>query len=123
LLVDQTAVPFLSGGSDFSSGPSCLEMQYQVSSSQIEQASQIELLIDGSLRMSPPPGDPDVACQTARAKLMEEYPGLNFHCHFSMAGYFTNLQMPSGLTQEQAEAKVVDTIEEAIYGPWQLTLK
>ena len=123
LLVDQKPVPFLSGSSDFASGPGCMEVMYQVSSSQIEQASHIALLIDSSLRMSPPPGDPDAACESARLILMVQDPGLDFQCHFSMAGYYTNLQLPAGITQEQANTLIMDTIEGAIYGPWTLTIK
>ncbi|MCX6055389.1 MAG: NBR1-Ig-like domain-containing protein [Chloroflexi bacterium] len=123
LLIDQKPAPFLTGGSDFPSGPGCIEMQYQVSSAEIEQAQQIVLSIDGSLRMTPPPGDPDTACQNARSALRAQYPSLDFQCHFSMGGYYTNLQLPDEMTQEQANALIVDTIEGAIYGPWALTLK
>jgi hypothetical protein len=100
-----------------------MEMQYQVSSTEIEQAQHISLFIDGNLRMSPPPGDPDVACQTARLNLVAQHPGLDFQCHFSMAGYYTKLHLPTGMTQEQANTLIVDTIEGAIYGPWTLTIK
>jgi len=123
LLIDQVPAPFLSGGSDFPSGPGCISASYQVSADQIAQAQHVTLLIDGSLRMSPPPGDPDAACQAARTTLMAQYPGLDFQCHFSMAGYVTQIQPPDGMTQEQAQILITDTIEGAIYGPWTLTIK
>ena len=123
LLIDQKSAPFLTGSSNFAGGPGCMEMQYQLSSTEIEQAQHISLFIDGSLRMSPPPGDPDVACQTARLNLMAQHPGLDFQCHFCMAGYYTNLHLPTGMTREQANTLIVDTIEGAIYGPWTLTIK
>ncbi len=123
LLVDQNPVAFASGGSDFANGLGCMEMEYQVSSEAIEQAQHVSLLIDGSLRMSPPAGDPDVACQTARGHLIAQYPGLDFTCKFTAAGYITNLQVPDGMTREHANALILDTIEGAIYGPWILPIK
>jgi Ig-like domain from next to BRCA1 gene len=123
LLVDGSPAPFLTGGSDFSSGAECMQMTYQVGAAGVEQAQHIVLSIDGSLRMSPPPGDPDTACQAARLNLVAQHPGLDFQCHFSMAGYYTNLQLPADLTREQANQLITDTIEGAIYGPWTLTIK
>ena len=123
LLIDQKPAPFLTGGSNFASGPGCLEMKYQVSSAEIDQAQQIMLLIDGSLRMSPPSGDPNVACQTARLNLVAQYPGLDFQCAFSMAGYYTNLQLPAGMDTTKAQQIITDDIEGAIYGPWILNIR
>ncbi len=121
LLVDQKPALFLDGGTIPPWG--CLEMRYQVSAEELEQAKNITLSIDTALRMSPPPGDPDAACQTSKAGLIANYPGLDFQCHFSMAGYFTNLQLPSGMTREQADRIITDTIEGAIYGPWILKIR
>ena len=123
LLIDQKPAPFLTGGSNFISGPGCLEMKYQVSAAEIEQAHRITLLIDGSLRMSPPPGDPNVACQAARLNLVAQYPGLDFQCAFSMAGYYTNLQLPAGMDTTKAQQIITDDIEGAIYGPWILNIR
>jgi hypothetical protein len=123
LLIDQKAAPFLTGGSDFANGDGCMQTTYQAGAAKIEQAEHIVLSIDGSLRMSPPPGDPNVACQAARLNLVAQHPGLDFQCHFSMAGYYTNLQLPADMTREQADQLITDTIEGAIYGPWILTLK
>ncbi|MGD0708532.1 MAG: NBR1-Ig-like domain-containing protein [Anaerolineaceae bacterium] len=123
LLIDQKAAPFLTGGSDFANGAGCMQTTYQAGAAEIEQAQHIVLSIDGSLRMSPPPGDPNVACQAARLNLVAQHPGLDFQCHFSMAGYYTNLQLPADMTREQADQLITDAIEGAIYGPWLLTLK
>lgn len=121
LLVDQKPAPFLDGGTIQPWG--CYEMKYQISAAQIEQAQQITLLIDTALRMSPPPGDPDTACQFSRPDLLAKYPGLDFQCHFSMAGYYTNLRLPDRMMREQAQQIITDAIEGAIYGPWVLTIK
>jgi len=121
LLIDQKPVPFLDGGSTEPWG--CYEMRYQVSEIEIDQARTIALLIDTSLRMSPPPGDPDTACQAARANLVAQHPGLDFKCQFSMAGYATDLQAPPGMTLEQANQLITDTIEGAIFGPWVLNIR
>lgn len=121
LLIDQKPAPFLDGGTIPPWG--CYKMKYQIDAAEIEQAQHITLLIDTTLRMEPPPGDPDVACQSARPNLVAKYPGLDFQCHFSMAGYYTNLQLPDGMTREQAQQIIFDAIEGAIYGPWALTIK
>ncbi len=121
LLVDQKIAPFLSGGSIEPWG--CLEMRYQVDAAAIEQAQQIVLRIDASIRTAPPHGDPNVACETALQTLIAQYPGLDFACHFSMAGYYTSLTLPQGMTREQADRLIRDTIEDAIYGPWVLTIR
>ena len=121
LFIDQKPVPFLDGGSVPPWG--CYYMKYQVGAAQTEQAQHITLSIDTSLRMSPPPGDPDAACQSARTNLVAQYPGLDFQCSFSMAGYFINLKLPSGMTKEKNQQIITDAIEGAIYGPWLLTIK
>ena len=66
---------------------------------------------------------PDEDCQAARAGLVAKYPGLDFQCRFSMAGYYTDLQLPGGMTRAQAQQIIVDAIEGAIHGPWVLTIK
>jgi hypothetical protein len=97
-------------------------MKYQVSATQIEQAEHIVLSIDTALRIAPPPGDPNDACQSARPGLIATYPGLDFQCNYSMAGYYTNLHLPGGMTPEQARRIIIDAIEGAIYGPWLLEI-
>jgi len=123
LLIDQTPAPFITGSSDFSKGLGCYEMEYQVGAAQIEQAHHVALSIDDIRMMGGPIGDPNVACEAARTKLRQQYPGLDFQCHFSMAGYYTNLQLPTGMTETQAQKIIFDTIEGAIYGPWVLNIK
>jgi len=123
LLIDQMPAPFLGGGAHFSSGLGCEEMKYQVGTAQIEQAHHVALSIDDIRMMGGPIGDPNVACEAARTKLRQQYPGLDFQCHFSMAGYYTNLQLPTGMTETQAQKIIFDTIEGAIYGPWVLNIK
>ena len=122
LLIDQKSAPFLSGGSDYPSGDGCAYMKYQVGAAEIGQAQHVTYVID-ALRMGVPPGDPDAACESARLILMAQYPRLDFQCHFSMAGFYTNLQLPADMTFDQADKIIMDAIQAAIYGPWILTLK
>ncbi len=121
LLIDQKPAAFIQGGS--SSPWNCMFMVYQASAAEIEQAEQITLAINASLRMSPPQGDPNLACESARQNLIAQYAGLDFQCQFSMAGYYTHLSIPNGLTREETDQIIKDTIEGAIYGPWVLTIK
>lgn len=121
LLIDQKPAPFLSGGT--TSSWRCYEMTYQIIAAELDQAQHITLSIDTSLRMSPPPGDPDIACQSVRPMLMAQYPRLDFKCSFSMAGYYTDLQLPEGMAREKARQIITDAIEGAIYGPWIVVIK
>lgn len=121
LHIDQKTAPFLEGGS--SEPWNCIRLVYQAGATEIEQAERVILDISASVRMSPPKGDPNEACEAARLHLMGLYPGLDFQCNFSMAGYYTNLKLPSGLKREDAQQIIIDAIEGAIYGPWTLVLK
>jgi hypothetical protein len=123
LLIDQMPAPFLGGGAHFSSGLGCEEMKYQVGTAQIEQAHHVTLFMDDIRMMGGPIGNWNVACEVARSKLKQQHPGLDFQCHISMAGYYTNLQLPAGITQDQADTLIRATIEGAIYGPWVLDIK
>ena len=93
-------------------------MKYQTSDTEIRQAQHITLFMDNIRMLGGPPGDPNEACQAARLDLIAKYPGLDFQCHFSGAGYYTNLQLPAEMTDTQAQEIIFDTIEGAIYGPW-----
>ncbi len=121
LLIDHLPTPLLDGGTVLPWG--CYEFMYQVSAAELNKAQSVTLFIDSSLRMSPPPGDPDAACEMARINLMAHYPGLDFQCRFSMAGYYTNLKLPKGMNSEEAKRVITDAIEGAIYGPWILTIR
>jgi len=121
LLVDQQPAPFLGGGTISPWG--CYEFEYQIGAAELERAQGITLSIQGSLRMSPPPGSPDAACNSARSNLLAQYPGLDFQCRFSIAGYHTNLKLPAGMTTEQAGQIIMDAVEGAIYGPWVLKIR
>jgi hypothetical protein len=81
------------------------------------------MFVIDALRMDSPPGDPDASCQIARSTLVTQYPGLNFSCNFSMAGFYTDLQIPNGMSRNQADTIIMDAIQGAIYGPWTLILK
>lgn len=121
LLIDHLPAPLLDGGTVLPWG--CYEFRYQVSAVELNKAQLVTLFIDSSLRMSPPPGDPDTACELARINLMAQYSGLDFQCRFSMAGYYTNLKLPMGMNSEQTKQVITDAIEGAIYGPWVLTIR
>ncbi len=122
LLIDQKPAPFLEGGSNFPMGDGCAYMQYQVGDSEISQAQEILFRFD-QLRMELPPGNPNDACEATRSALITQYPDIDFKCDFSMAGYYTNLQTPTGIGYDQANQLIVDLIEGAIYGPWILKIK
>jgi hypothetical protein len=48
---------------------------------------------------------------------------MDYLCNFSHGGTYTNLILPAGITSAQAERIITDTIEEAINGPWILSIK
>lgn len=58
-------------------------------------------------------------CETARTTLQAVYPGLDFKCAKPNSGlWYTNLVLPSGMTEEQADQLIMDAMSNAIYGPW-----
>jgi hypothetical protein len=119
LIVDQQTFN-LSGGTS-TSPHGCYEFEYPLGAGEFNQAKRIVLSID-NVRVSPA-RYPDQDCQSARPGLIAQYPGLDFQCNFSMAGYYTNLQLPTGMTREQAQQIIADAVEGAIYGPWRLTIR
>ncbi len=119
LKIDQKTV-LASGGGSLNSG--CFEFEFPVSAAELGQAQHVAVSIE-QVRMLGGDPNPNAACQSARLNLMAQYPGLDFECQFSMAGYYTNLQLPAGMTATQAQQIIFDAIEGAIYGPWTLTIK
>jgi hypothetical protein len=119
LIADQQTFNLSSGTSTSPHG--CYEFEYPLGAAEFNQAKHIVLSID-NVRVSPA-RYPDEDCQSARPRLVAQYPGLDFQCNFSMAGYYTNLQLPAGMTREQAQQIITDAIEGAIYGPWTLAIR
>ena len=119
LVVNQQSVIASSGGT---LDVGCFEFAFPVTETQMSQAKDVAVSI-GQVRTLGGVNDPQGACETARPNPVAQYPGLDFQCHFSMAGYYTDLQVPTGMTTEQAKQMVVDAIEGTIYGPWVLTIK
>ena len=119
LIVEQKTFQISTGSS--SSPHGCYQFEYPVSATEISQAEHISLSID-NVRVSPA-RYPHEDCQSARVSLIIQYPGLDFQCSFSMAGYYTSLQLPTGMTREQADQIITDAVEGAIYGPWTLTIR
>jgi hypothetical protein len=119
LKVDQQTINLSSGTSTNPHG--CYEFEYPLGAAEFNQAKRIVLSID-NVRVSPA-RYPDEDCQSARPRLIVQYPGLDFQCNFSMAGYYSNLQLPNGMTKEQAKQIIVDAVESAIYGPWTLAIR
>lgn len=119
LILDQQTISAFAGGS---LGVGCFEFEFPVTATQIQGAASIAVSI-AQVRIIGGPNDPNGTCQAVRPNLMAQYPGLDFQCQFSMAGYYTNLQVPAGMTTEQAKQVIFDAIEGAINGPWLLTVR
>lgn len=119
LIVDQQIFNLLSGTSTSPHG--CYEFEYPLGAAEFSEAETIVLSID-NVRVSPA-RSPEADCQTAKPGLIAQYPGLDFQCNFSLAGYYTNLQLPAGMKREQAQQIITDAVEGAIYGPWTLTIR
>jgi len=119
ILIDQQTTLASTGGTV---DTGCFEFEFPDNETQITQAKSVNVSIE-QVRILGGVIDPQGSCSSARLNLMAQYPGLDFQCHFSMAGYYTNLQLPAGMTREQANTLIVDTIEGAIYGPWTLIIK
>lgn len=117
LVVDQKTTLASSGGS---LTPGCFEFDFPISAAQIMKAQQVSISIDNVRILG---GASDADCEAARSKLKQQHPGLDFQCDLSSGLYYTHLQLPAGMTQDEANTLIVDTIEGAIYGPWTLTIK
>jgi hypothetical protein len=58
-------------------------------------------------------------CARAKQQLAPLYPVLDFTC--GPAGFFySNLILPAGMNQSEANKILMDALEQAIYGPWEL---
>jgi hypothetical protein len=119
LYLDGIPAPYTGGGT-FSTRD-CEKHNYSIGRAQVESASEIIFGREGAFRWKTQ--DENAECEKAKSSLTQSYPGLNFICNFSMAGYFTNLTVPNSLTPEQANTLIVDTIEQAVYGPWIIRIK
>lgn len=119
LLIDGQAF-LASAGSSLETG--CFEFEFPVTETQISQVQTVAISI-AQVRILGGVNDSQGACVNARASLMAQYPGLDFQCNFTAAGYYTALQLPTGMTASQADVIIVDTIEGAINGPWVLKVK
>ncbi len=102
--------------------PGCYVLTFPAAPAEVQAARAIRLVI-GQIRILGGPPNPNEACEQARTTLQARYPGLDFTCQFSMAGYYVNLRLPAGMTREQADQLIVDTIEQAIYGPWEFQVR
>jgi DNA-binding CsgD family transcriptional regulator len=61
----------------------------------------------------------ELNCARAKQVLGPQYPGLDFTCG-PIGFYYTNLVLPGGMTESQADILIMDALEQAIYGPWYL---
>ena len=120
LQVDDKVFPMTGGGSTvLLPGKACFQFSFGATAAQIDQAQHVAVVIP-VVRYSP--SDANARCQQAHDRLVKQYPGLDFTCHFSMAGYYTNLKLPPGMTRQKADRLITNLIEGAIYGHWVLTV-
>lgn len=59
-------------------------------------------------------------CVRAKQQLASQYPGLDFTCG-PVGFFYSNLKLPSGMSQSQADKIIMDALEQAIYGNWLLS--
>lgn len=101
----------------YSSAYRCYLLEFPVGVSNYG-ASTVTVTI-GNIRV-PAENDLETNCARAKLQLASQYPALDFTC--GPAGFFySNLQLPSGMNRDQANAIIMDALERAIYGPWVLT--
>ena len=58
-------------------------------------------------------------CAYAQTTLRSAYPGLDFTCT-GPGSWYTNLVLPSGMTEKEADQLILDAMSSSIYGPWLL---
>jgi DNA-binding CsgD family transcriptional regulator len=60
-------------------------------------------------------------CLSVKPQLVAQYPGLDFTCATEPGYYYSNLKLPTGMTESEADKVIMDALEYAIYGPWILS--
>lgn len=125
LLVDGKQVAFLGGSDDWQSGGYHSYLwHYSLTEDQAKRANSIVMVFDGSIRRNLLAVETVRACNTALSSLKASYPDINFGCNPPPGGYpFDSLKAPSGMTREKAHPLVLDTIEGAVYGRWEVKIK
>jgi|GEM_PF-636453 len=64
--------------------------------------------------------DLDASCARAKQQLTPQYPSLDFTCG-PLGFFYTNLKLPSGISEDEADKLIMDAMEQAIYGSWLLS--
>jgi hypothetical protein len=98
----------------------CFESDYQLSAADFNQAQSVVLRIE---KIEGTVIDTDEICEAVKPALKAQYPGLDFQCNYDSGNYYTGLQLPAGMTNEQAHTIIRDALSGAIYGPWDLIIK
>jgi hypothetical protein len=120
LLVDQQSFVASNGGSLETTA--CFEFEFPVGQATLDGAQKISVSI-GSVRILGGSSNPQADCEASKTTLSQQYPGLSFTCNFSYGGYYTDLKLPAGMSANQAQQIIFDSIERAVYGPWILTIR
>lgn len=123
-------VYLLAGGKtyDWQGGPlgtypfTCVEAFFSVGKGELSQYEVYQISV-GKI------GNPGLLtnqqgkCEALKAELQAQYPGLNFTCLPVTAGrYYSNLEVPSGVSREHIETLIVNAMQDTISGPWEFTL-
>lgn len=125
LVVDGKQIPFAGGIDDWqASGKYSYLWQYSISEQSFNDAKSVTMVFDTSIRKNLW-GDQIVeACRSALNRLQATYPEISFGCNPAMGGYpYDSLRVPSGLTRAQAHQIVMDAIESASYGRWEVKIR
>jgi hypothetical protein len=101
-------------------GYSCVRERPPVTSETFNQAQSVVLRIG---KVEGTPIDTDAICEAVKPALKAQYPGLDFQCDYFSGNYYTGLQLPAGMSADEAHLIIVDAINGAIYGPWDLIIK
>jgi hypothetical protein len=125
LIVDGKQVAFAGGVDDWQvSGDYSYLWQYAISEQSFNNANSITLVFDTSIRKNLWGNQIVEACLSALSRLQKAYPGISFGCNPAMGGYpYDSLKVPSGLTRSQAHQLVMDAIESASYGRWEVKIR
>jgi hypothetical protein len=125
LIVDGKQVVFTGGVDDWQvSGEYSYLWQYAISEQNFNNAGSIILVFDTSIRKNLWGNQIVEACLSALSLLQKAHPGMSFGCNPAMGGYpYDSLKVPSGLTRSQSHQLVMDAIESAVYGRWEVKIR
>jgi len=111
-----------SGGSLGTYPFSCFYSVFPVGAGELAGYASYQISV-GKIGVLGPLNDQIGKCESVKAELQAQHPGLDFTCQpFTSGIYFSDLVVPAGVGRQEMETIIVDAMHDTIYGPWVITI-